>query len=284
MHLEALHRRLQSVIHRWKWDALAAAQRASYPNPFSTAANLGEEHDFLSRSAQQYEEMAIKHLELSYAQWTGAGGDDHRARQWQLELARAFAGEQEKRCEAEERMERVQQEASQLQSQVEMLSRCQWPREMALWPPERVPVGNGVVRELRWELRKNNSNSSEGAAGGAQGDAARWDFEKLVGKWKRVVREDKSRRTGPLGMQQRPPDAHETAPPTPPQQQQQEMQSQVVGLDTSEMHGIRRGGAVTGEEPRRRSARMHAMTNIAGRDDAAGEFNDALMMNGDPKG
>ena len=285
MQLEALHRRLQSFIHRWKWDALGAAQRASYPNPFSTAANLGEEHDFLSRSAQQYEEMATKHLELSYAQWTGIGGDEQRAKQWQLELARAFVSEQEKRREAEERVERVQQEASQLQSQVEMLSRCQWPREMALWPPERVPVGNGVVRELRWELRKNNDNdnSSEGAAGRAPGEAARWDFDKLLGKWKRVVREDKSRRTGPMGVQQRPPDGHETAPPTPLQQQQQQIPSQVAGSDASKVHGIRRGGAVNGEEPKRRSARMHGATSIADQDDADQEFNNALRMNGDGK-
>jgi hypothetical protein len=275
-HLDCLQLKLQTIIHRWKWEALAAAQRASYPNPFSAAANLGEEHDFLSRTAQQHEDIATKHLELAYAQWTNAS-NEQRTKQWQLELARAFVSEQEKRKEADERVERVQHEANQLQAQVEMLSRCQWPREMALWPPERVPVGKGVVKELRMEL---NKHSSEGDSSG--GEAGRWDFERLVGKWKKVVKEDRSRRTGVWAVQQRPPDMHET-PPLPSSQQ---MPPQIGALDarTADMQGIIRGSAMNGEEPRRRSGRTHLATSLADQDDAVRQFNDVLMMNGNGKG
>jgi hypothetical protein len=284
VHLDCLHLKLQTVIHRWKWDALGAAQRASYPNPVSTAANLGEEHGFLSRTAQQHEDIATKHLELAYTQWMSVS-EEQRTKQWQLELARAFVSEQEKRKEAEERVERVQEEAAQLQAQVEMLSRCQWPREMALWPPERVPVGNKVMKELRLELKKNNtSNTGYGDedGGDSRGEGARWNFERLVGKWKNVVKEDKARRTGALAVQQRPPDVLETAPLPPPQQLTPQIAT--LGSHTSEMQGIQKGGAVNGEEPRRRSARTHLVTNKTEQDNAVRESNDALMMNGSGKG
>jgi hypothetical protein len=273
VHLDCLHLKLQAVIHRWKWDALGAAQRASYPNPVSNAANLGEEHEFLSRTAQQHEDIATKHLELAYTQWMSVS-EEQRTKQWQLELARAFVSEQEKRKEAEERVERVQEEVTQLQAQVEMLSRCQWPREMALWPPERVPVGSKVMKELRLELKKNAGNASYGDEGESEsrGEGARWNFERLVGKWKRVVKEDKARRTGVLAVQQRLPGVHETAPLPPPQQ----ITPQIAVLDSH-------GGAVNGEEPRRRSGRTHLANNME-QNGAVREFNDALMMNGSGKG
>jgi hypothetical protein len=218
--------------------------------------------------------MATKHLELAYAQWMGAS-DEQRAKQWQLELARAFVSEREKRREAEERVERVQQEARQLQAQVEMLSRCQWPREMALWPPERVPVGSKVAKELRMELKKQGLDG-DGSGGG--GEAGTWDFERLVGKWKRVVKEDKSRRMAVLAGQQRPHDVHETPP-----------QTAVLDVHAGEMQGTSKGGAskesaTSGEEPRRRSARTHLVTSMAVPNDTVSEFNDTLMMNGNGKG
>jgi hypothetical protein len=211
--------------------------------------------------------------------------EEQRTKHWQLELARAFVNEQEKRKEAEERVERVQEEATQLQAQVEMLSRCQWPREMALWPPERVPVGNKVMKELKLGLKKNNAGNAsyedEGGSDG-RGEGARWNFERLVGKWKKVVKEDKARRTGVLAVQQRLPDVLETAP-LPPLQQ---ITPQIAALDShaSEMQGIQKGGAVNGEEPRRRSGRTHLLTNKTEQDDAARESNDALIMNGSGKG
>ena len=212
--------------------------------------------------------------------------EEQRTKQWQLELARAFVSEQQKRKEADERVERVQEEATQLQAQVEMLSRCQWPREMALWPPERVPVGSKVMKELRLELKKNNaSNASYGDEDGSDtwGEGARWNFERLVGKWKRVVKEDKARRTGVLAVQQRLPDVYETAPLLPPPRQ---ITPQMAALDShaSAMQDIQRGGAANGEEPRRRSGRTHLMTNKTEQDDAVREFNDALMINGSGKG
>jgi len=116
-----------------------------------------------------------------------------------VELLRSYRTEQEKVAEMEEKLESLQQEANQLQQQVEYLSRCQWPREMALWPPERRAFGPS----MREELRLINLSKVPGAEGAEEmaslaesvntrGD--KWDFEKLVNKWKTHIREDKTRR------------------------------------------------------------------------------------------
>jgi hypothetical protein len=118
---------------------------------------------------------------------------------WQVELLRCYNTEQQKVAEIEEKLEAMQQEANQLQQQVEYLSRCQWPREMALWPPERKTFGPS----MREELRLININKLPGADGAEEsvslpenintrGD--KWDFDKLVNKWKAHVKEDRNRR------------------------------------------------------------------------------------------
>ena len=204
--------------------------------------------------------------------------EEQRTKQWQLELARAFVSEQEKRKEAEEHVERVQQEANQLQAQVDMLSRCQWPREMALWPPDRVPVGKEVVRELRLE-RKKNDVESDTSVGGSAGEAGRWDFDRLVGKWKKVVREDKSRRMGMMAAHQRPPDTPSITLP-----QQLPPQVAASSAHAAETQGSSSGGVTNGEGPKRMSTRMHLATSTAEQDGGAREFNKALMVNGNGKG
>jgi hypothetical protein len=118
---------------------------------------------------------------------------------WQVELLRSYNTEQKKVAELEERLESLQQEANQLQQQVEYLSRCQWPREMALWPPERRTFGAAMREELRL-INLNKPPGSEGAEDlvstpeniHTRGD--KWDFDKLVNKWKGHIKEDKTRR------------------------------------------------------------------------------------------
>jgi hypothetical protein len=189
--------------------------------------------------------------------------DEQRRRQWQLELARALVSEQQKRKEADEQMARVAQEAGQLQAQVEMLSRCQWPREMALWPPDRVPIGDKVAKELWLERRKAGAEGEDSVGG-----AGRWDFDRLVGKWKRVVKNDKSRKMGALAVPPRPTDLHETPP-----------QTTAADGHAGQMQGVRRGGTSAAA----RSARTLMMTSMAEEGDMIREFKDAVMANGDGK-
>lgn len=133
----------------------------------------------IHRTAQQHEEIGLRHLELAFNHWTTLS-PEARGDAWQLEITRAFAHESKKRKSVEEQLARVQQEANQLRAQVERLESCQWPREFALFPPDTLPLSWEVAREL-------DAKSSL-----ISPDSARWDYDHLLAKWKRVVMHDKS--------------------------------------------------------------------------------------------
>jgi hypothetical protein len=131
------------------------------------------------RTAQQHEEISFQHLDLAFNHWSTL---PHEARReaWQLEITRAFAREAEKRKSSDEQLARVQQEANQLRAQVERLGACQWPREFALFPPDTLPLPRDITREL--DAKESHISP----------DSARWDYDNVVAKWKRVVMHDKS--------------------------------------------------------------------------------------------
>lgn len=135
--------------------------------------------DAINRKAQEHEEISTRHLDLAYQHWMLLPQDVRRDT-WQLELMRAFARETEKRKELEEQLARVQQEANQLREEIHKINSCQWPREFALFPPDMLPLSRDVVREL--EVREGGPISA---------DSARWDYDNVVAKWKRVVMHDK---------------------------------------------------------------------------------------------
>lgn len=247
--LAPLRQKLTSTIDYWKWQALRLAQ--------PTTSNIAEEADFLTRSAAQWMESTLSHLEASYQNWM-AHPPDIRNLLWQVELLRAYHSEQQKVQETEERLERLQQETNQLQQQVEYLSRCQWPREMALWPPDRKTFGASMREELRLVNLSKLPVSSNGADGIEEMVYAsaenvntrasdRWDFDKLVAKWKAHVREDKSRR---MPVPQQPMDGIASIPPPT---------TKVADLKKSQsepgVNGLSNGLSPNSIEDRRRSMR-----------------------------
>lgn len=131
------------------------------------------------RNAQQHEDMSLRHLELAFNHWVSLPPAT-RQEAWQLEITRAFAREMDNRKSSDEQLARVQQEANQLRSQVERLESCQWPREFALFPPDTLPLPREVARELDAKESQINPNS------------ARWDYDNVLTKWKRVVMHDRS--------------------------------------------------------------------------------------------
>lgn len=240
--LVPLRNRLTWTIDRWKWNALRLAQR--------TTSNIADEASFLSSQADTYTSSALTHLNASFENWM-AQPPEARDALWHIELLRAFQSSKDKATEMEERMDELAQERNQLKQQVDYLSRCQWPREMALWPPDRLTYGKKMREEIRLVnlqrpagavLRGQggapaaglvpaglNRARSEGAgpedlaggaaggyggAGGASGVETtddeednpnmvtenvntrgdKWDLDKLVGKWKSYVKEDRLRR------------------------------------------------------------------------------------------
>ncbi|ETN40190.1 uncharacterized protein HMPREF1541_04466 [Cyphellophora europaea CBS 101466] len=238
--LTPLRNRLTLTIDRWKWNALRLAQR--------TTSNIADEASFLSSQADTYTSAALNHLNTSFENWMVHPAETRDAL-WHVELLRAMQGARDRAAETEERMEELCQERNQLRQQVEYLSRCQWPREMALWPPERLTYGKKMQEEIRlinlqrppYATLKGqpdagavgrgvapmvNRARSEGAPaedggvslGGNGGGAVagemtdeeeenpnmvtenvntrgdKWDFDKLVGKWRAHVKEDRLRR------------------------------------------------------------------------------------------
>lgn len=204
---QALHERIPREIDKWRWDTLSHSQR----NPVPGGLTIAEQAEFLTHSAQSWTNDSLAHLDMAYRNYTNQTLES-RQELWNIELLRAYKGEKDKLKEANERIERITQEVNQLQQQVDYLSRCQWPREMALWPPERSGIDESLRKELRAINLLSNQDLSHNAESNLPEEAAtsdpsrgdRWDFDKLVNKWKRHVREDRARRAGVQSQSQNP--------------------------------------------------------------------------------
>ncbi|KAL1960107.1 hypothetical protein VTO42DRAFT_279 [Malbranchea cinnamomea] len=173
---------LQAKIHQWKSDrfAAAAAGRQRRSSVEESLQAYTDEMETIERSAREQEDLVIRHVDMALNYWMSYPPETRRDI-WQLELMRAFAKESEKRKKVEEQLARTQQEANYLRGQVEKLASCQWPREFAIFPPDMLPLPPAVAREL--ESKESKFNAAE---------SPRWDYDKLVAKWKRVVMHDKS--------------------------------------------------------------------------------------------
>ncbi|KKZ66929.1 hypothetical protein EMCG_07425 [[Emmonsia] crescens] len=178
---DILKQNLLVQIQQWKSNELAAVATSVYQGTGSLNGGSPSTRDpeMIERSAQQHEEMAVRHLELSLNHWISLP-PGARADIWQREITRAFAREKERREEVEKHLARTQQEVNQLQAQIERLENCQWPREFAIFPPEMLPIPRTVSRELAEDSKVSGVDSS------------RWDYDNVVAKWKRVVMHDKS--------------------------------------------------------------------------------------------
>jgi len=166
-----------------------------YPDTTTPASHINS-------TASTHTATALQHLDLAYKHYISL--PKHQQNEiWQIELARAFATEKQKKKEAKDSLEAVMAEARQLSGQVEYLSRCQWPREMALWPPDRRPIRCTVLQAMEDDTARNSKRRRTAEYAGHRSaedsdpdDDKRWDYNTLVGKWKKVVREDAVRKRG----------------------------------------------------------------------------------------
>ncbi|KAJ5168762.1 uncharacterized protein N7482_004356 [Penicillium canariense] len=212
-HLDIVRQALRSKISQWQSDQIAG-DAASRPGHIGGSLD----HSMIYRTAQQHEELGLRHLELAFNHWNTLPHETRREA-WQLEITRGFAREVEKRKSVDEQLARVQQEANQLRAQVERLGSCQWPREFALFPPDTLPLSRDVAREL-------DSKGSQICP-----DSSRWDYDNVVAKWKRVVMHDKSMGRSGVGY-------NSTASPlmesdNPPQRHSPDIRPPRPGEDTS---------------------------------------------------
>ncbi|KAL3478069.1 hypothetical protein BJX99DRAFT_224945 [Aspergillus californicus] len=190
-HHNMLRQAIRAKIEQWQTDQLSAETN---PNVQYGKPNLGLDTGMIHRTGQQHEELSLRHLELAFKHWVSLSAEA-RKESWQLEIMRAFARETEKRKSSDDQLARVQQEANQLRAQVEKLGSCQWPREFAIFPPETLPLPRDVAREL-------DAKESQISPG-----SARWDYDNVVTKWKRVVMHDRSMGRSVVAVQDEPASA-----------------------------------------------------------------------------
>ncbi|KAK2743323.1 hypothetical protein FQN55_007520 [Onygenales sp. PD_40] len=176
---EVVQQSLLKQIQYWKSEQLAVAVSHSSQGPNNTGSPPPRDLQTIERSAQEHEEMTVRHLRLSLDHWRSLPRLSQQD-MWRLEVMRAFAREKQKREDIEKQLARTQQEANQLRAQIDRLENCQWPREFAIFPPDMLPIPRDVSRQLTEDSTVNNI------------DASRWDYDNVVAKWKRVVMHDKS--------------------------------------------------------------------------------------------
>lgn len=123
------------------------------------------------------------HLRDAFQAWK-ALPEKQKQEAWRTEALRAYTREQEKRHEADARLQRVEQEVQHLRAQVSQLSKCQQPREFVLFPPTTLPLPTHIAKA-----------ASETAAQSGF-DTADWDYDRLVAKWKSRLRGDRNNRLG----------------------------------------------------------------------------------------
>ncbi|PYH45104.1 uncharacterized protein BP01DRAFT_341145 [Aspergillus saccharolyticus JOP 1030-1] len=220
-HLEIVRQALRAKIEQWQSDQLSSAESSSHPHS-GRPSTFGLDSNMITRSAQQHEDLSLRHLELAFKHWASLS-QEMRRDAWQLEITRAFAREMDKRKSLDEQLARVQQEANQLRAQVERLGSCQWPREFALFPPDTLPLPRDVAREL--DAHQSQISPS----------ASRWDYDNVVAKWKRVVMHDKGMGrvgvgyTGSVQQQQHQEDTPQAAPSSTETRQQQRNLTSTTG-------------------------------------------------------
>ena len=197
-HLGLLRVKVTEKINKWKWMSLRQAQSTNtYLSPHATT--IGEETDYLSHLASTYTESSASHIEAAFGAWSTLSMQQ-QAETWKIELIRAYAREQADHETTREEVKRLKAEVEALQRQIEQLGQCQWPREMALWPPERTYVPREVMTKLPALGGDKNLVRTETEDDDSIGDKARsqmkFDYDRLVNKWKKVVREDTVRNRG----------------------------------------------------------------------------------------
>lgn len=82
---------------------------------------------------------ALEHVEAAYHRWTTLTADQ-RAEIWMLEVLRSWTRGKRARDDLEAQLNIARQRIAHLESEYELLSRCQLPREKLLAAPTTIPV------------------------------------------------------------------------------------------------------------------------------------------------
>ena len=178
----------------------------------------------------------LDHVQNAYNHWKSLSKAQH-SEAWTLETLRAFSRVHDDAAETAASLDQARKEIEHLRHENDKLSRCQQPREFTLHPPTLLPISSEAAKVLS----TNNASPRE--------SAALWDFDRLMEKWRRIIRE--SRRgmdaqrsfvdspsaqpssTTPFGQQQQQQQQQQPQP-QPPTPSPQPTQPQPQGLATTQ--------------------------------------------------
>ncbi|GKT57695.1 hypothetical protein ColTof4_09682 [Colletotrichum tofieldiae] len=184
---DALRAFFQEEFSNWKVTCAtattAAMEELTYPPREGPVRDTREAVKKAEKSAENLEKQVNEHLQSAFAVWTSLP-IQRRNELWLLEMARSVGRKQTEIDKMKDDQHRLQQENTNLKSQIDQLNRLQQPREFKLFSPATVPLdrqllthvleegiksGRGVG--LRLEDRQLDLNDVVDADGDADGDA-----------------------------------------------------------------------------------------------------------------
>jgi hypothetical protein len=154
----------------------------------------------------------FNHIADAYNHWTQQP-DKTRQEYWQIEILRCYARANDLRRETEVQLENARRE-------IEYLKANRWTSGAPDLSPVSITLGTETAKEL-----------------GKQGmDYRNWDFDRLIDKWRAVVRENRSASSG-MAAQKQLPDSRSCSmaslPPQPFAALNRPSQSSPIKMDTA---------------------------------------------------
>lgn len=132
------------------------------------------------------------HLQDAWNHWYQLP-DKEKTATWQVEVLRAYVRAGQIAQEKEAQLAKAHQDLEHLQEQYGQLCRHQLPREVMLHPPSTLPVNSATL------LEEVSSKDAQDRV---------WDYDRLIDRWRRVVKATKS-------TAGRTPDDHGSTPAAP---------------------------------------------------------------------
>ncbi|KAL9094870.1 MAG: hypothetical protein Q9165_002819 [Trypethelium subeluteriae] len=133
----------------------------------------------------------LEHVRNAYNHWKSLSQHQH-SEAWSLETLRAYSRIRDTATATAAALDDARIEIEHLRAENDKLSRCQQPREFTLHPPTRLPLPADAAHAL-------SSSAAAAAAASASMNASRaaaaagalWDYDRLMEKWRRIVRESR---------------------------------------------------------------------------------------------
>ena len=195
--------------------------------PYSQLPNDRDIHQILENDPES--RKILDHIEHAYSHWQSLS-KQQCSEAWSLETLRAFSQIRDTLTETAVSLEQACKELEHLRAENDKLSRCQQPREFIIRPPTLLPISSEAAKAVS----ANASTPDE--------SKALFDFDHLMDKWKRVVRESRrgmeaQRTFAESPSRQQPPTPFGHQPPTPSPQQQPPSQG-MSNLQQSNSNGF----------------------------------------------